>query len=263
MIGGSGSMTSIPMVPVAWFGEVSLGTTANNSFTLIPTTIAPKPATFDRLGKIRMGNRLSWRFRQKKRRSRQNPRSATHGLGKTFGKPFMMAISPRKAALMPKPATRLGKIEAARLSWRSRFFPMASSPKPAHGVGKFPAKPVYLGDREAKRDWIGEAIRIGKPLRIGETIRDAPCRRSDRPQGDRRGEEFLKRDVLGLTLDVHASSGKLNPSRTSAALWKENDASRCPTPDRPRRSAARFGGGAETDFGDGGSCVRSPCDPPR
>ena len=43
--------------------------------------ITPKLATRDQFGENRMGNRLSWRFRNKKRESRQNRRIATH-LGK-------------------------------------------------------------------------------------------------------------------------------------------------------------------------------------
>ena len=119
---------------------------------------------------------------QEKRESRQNPRLAD-GLGKTFGKPFIMAITlfcdgapaktgdrvwgnsiwkrfilaipPRKAALTPKPAT-IG----------TRF-------------GKNLWEPVYLGNREINRDPIGETIRISETIRIGETRRDDSCRRSD------------------------------------------------------------------------------------
>ena len=36
----------------------------------------------------------------------------------------------------------------------------AITPKPAGGLGKFEAEPVYLGNRETKRDPIGETIRI-------------------------------------------------------------------------------------------------------
>ena len=45
-------------------------------------------------------------------------------------------------------------------------------------MGKFPAEPVYLGDRETKHDRIGEAIRVGETIQIGETRRDGPNRRS-------------------------------------------------------------------------------------
>ena len=134
MTGGYRSMTNFPMVLVAL---VSLGTAANNcvhafsdrdraktrdrrlawekskrnplikAFTLFPMALTPKPATtHDRLGEIRNGNGLSWRFPQE------------------------------KAALTPKPATcdPLGKNQSGtRLSWRSRLFPMALTLKSATG----------------------------------------------------------------------------------------------------------------------------------
>ena len=78
-----------------------------------------------------------------------NPRTAWEN---SNGNPFTIAISPRKAALTPKPATGLGKIEA---------------------------EPVYHGDRETKRDSIDETLRIDERIRIKETIRDEPCRRID------------------------------------------------------------------------------------
>ena len=85
-------MTSLAMVPVAWFAEVSLGNpTANHGVHAFSDRAHAK--TGDQFGKIRMANRLSWRFPDE------------------------------KAALTPKPATfdRLGEIRSGtHLLWRSR-----------------------------------------------------------------------------------------------------------------------------------------------
>ena len=77
--------------------------------------------------------------------------------GNSNGKPFMMAIPQEKAAF---------------------------TPKPAGGLGKFEAKPVYHGDRETKQDPIGQTIRIGERVRVEETRRDGCYRRSDRRRED-------------------------------------------------------------------------------
>ena len=119
-----------------------------------------------------------------------------------------MAIPHEKAAFTPKPATGLGKFEAktaylgdhafsggdpakagdrlgkipggTRLSWRFPQEKAAVTPKPAtfDPLGKIPAEPVYHGDRETKRDPIGEPFRIGEPIRIGEAAKTRPTRSS-------------------------------------------------------------------------------------
>ena len=117
-----------------------------------------------------------------------------------------MATSRENAGIPQKFATRdrLGKNRFGNgLSWR---FPQKTRESrqnrpPSTRLGKIPAEPVYHGDRETKHD------RISETIWIGETVRDRPCRRSDRreetpnswfalPQS-RRGEEFLKRGLLG------------------------------------------------------------------
>ena len=109
------------------------------------------------------------------------PKPATRGdLGKFQRNPFIMAIKLFPMTLLPKPATGLGKIEAetvydgdhAFFGWGSR----QSRRQPATPLGKIEAETAYHGDRETKHDRIGEAIWIGKTIRIGETKRDGPCR---------------------------------------------------------------------------------------
>ena len=137
---------------------------------------------------------LLWRSRFFRSPSRQNPRTVIN-LGKTIANPFIIAISTeesgshakpgdlqpavwekhlrnrllwrfpqKKAELSPNPATRggLGEIRnGTGLSWR---FPQEKrcsrqTRRPSTLLGKFPAEPVYFGDRETKRDPIGEAAR--------------------------------------------------------------------------------------------------------
>ena len=87
----------------------------------------PRPTVWEK----HFQNRLSWRFRKKKRESRQNPR-LTVGLGKFNAKTVYHGDSSRKSGAHAKARERLGKNRSGtRLSWRSRFFPMALTPKPA------------------------------------------------------------------------------------------------------------------------------------
>ena len=171
-------------VLVAWFAQVWFGE---------PTANHVVPAFF-------------------RSRSCQNRRPALCGLGKTIGNPFMMAISPRKSRNHAKTRDcgRLGKNRSGtRLSWPSRLFPMALMPKPATGLGKFrwepvyhgdfprkkrrlrqnrrsstrlgkfEAEPVYHGDRETRR--IGETISISEIIWVGKTVRVCPARNSEPP----------------------------------------------------------------------------------
>ena len=55
-----------------------------------------------------------------------------------------------------------------RLSWRSCFFPMALTPKPAGGLGKIPAVTVYLGDFPMKKRESRQNPRLAGGL--GKTI---------------------------------------------------------------------------------------------
>ena len=106
----------------------------------------PRPTVWEK----HFQNRLSWRFRKKKRESRQNPR-LTVGLGKFNAKTVYHGDSSRKSGAHAKARERLGKNRSGtRLSWRSRFFPMALTPKPATDLGKIDAKTVYYGDSARK-----------------------------------------------------------------------------------------------------------------
>ena len=171
-IRGSSSMTSCPMILAALFAEVSLGRPPTMAITLFPITHTPKPTTRDPLGKI-------------------STETVYHG------------DSARKSGAYAKNREGLGKNRnGSRLSWRSRFFPMAILPKPATfdrlgknilktvhysdflmkkqcsrqnqspstGLGKIEMETVYHGDCRTKRHPIGETIRIGEIIRIGETI---------------------------------------------------------------------------------------------
>ena len=190
-------MVAVALFARVWFGEP----TADNrvhAFSDRPHAKTHNPRT---AWEKSNGTRLSWRLPVKKRRSRQNRRTALgkidwepvyHGdhaffrwrsrqnrrptWEKSMRKPFTMAILQGKAGIAPKPATR-------------------------RRLGKIRAEPVYHGDRET--------IRIGEAIRIGETRRDAPCRRNDRRQQapiswfafsrSPRGDECLKRSFLGQT----------------------------------------------------------------
>ena len=62
-----------------------------------------------------------------------------------------MAISLFSAQACAKTGDHLGENRNGNgLSWRSRFIPMALTPKPATGWGKFDSKPVYHGDSAGK-----------------------------------------------------------------------------------------------------------------
>ena len=175
-------MTFLPMVLVVLFVRTGqLGEpTANHG-----DHAYAKPHNSRPVWENSSGNRLSWRLR-------------------------------RKAALTPKSASGVGENRSeTRLSWRSRFDWTALKPKPAardrrfgknllepvyHGgfpgkkrlsrqtrrlatdLGKFPAEPVYHGDRQEQPDLISEAVRIGEIIGIGETRGDDSCRRGDRRQ---------------------------------------------------------------------------------
>ena len=109
-------MAFFPMVSVVWFGEPNV----NN-----------RPQAFFR-----------WPSLQNRRRA----------WGNSNEKRFTMAIPQEKAGIAPKLATpgRLGEIRIGnRLSWRSRFFPMALTPNPVtfdSRFGKNILKTVYYSD---------------------------------------------------------------------------------------------------------------------
>ena len=76
-------------------------------------------------------------------RSRQNPRPATNGLGKTFSKPFIMAISPRKSG-------NHAKSSDSRAAWEN-----------SNGNPFIMAITLFSGGAHAKtRDRLGEIPRV-------------------------------------------------------------------------------------------------------
>ena len=72
-----------------------------------------------------------------------------------------------------------------RLSWRFLHKKAVFTPKPATfdpRLGKNHWETAYHGGRQEKGNRISEIFPIGEPIRIGEIVRDGPCRRSDRRQ---------------------------------------------------------------------------------
>ena len=138
-------MTYFSIIPVAWFAQVSL----------------ERPIADNGVHAL-IGSRL-----------RQNPRSATRGLGKTFSKPFIIAISPRKSGDHAKIGVlRLviwEKHLGNRLLWRFSPKKAALTPKPATALGKFDWETVYHGDFSKKS---GDPAKPGDQL--GE-IRSEKC----------------------------------------------------------------------------------------
>ena len=149
-----------------------------------------------------LGNRLSWRFPQRKRRSRQTRRAALGKIeaepvydgdpayfrwrlrqnprlawGKSNGNPSILAIPPRKSGVHAKTRDSRAVWEnSQRNPFIMAILPRKATfaPKPTSGVGKFEVEPVYHGDRPEKRDWIGEAFRISKAVRIRPTQNSEP-----------------------------------------------------------------------------------------
>ena len=129
------------------------------------------------------GTRLSWRFPQKKRRSCQTRRTAWE---KSKRKRFIMAITLwlDRAHAKTRGGGGGGKRMGTRLSWRfsKKKRESRQNRRPSTGLGKHNAKPVYLGDRETKHEWISEAVWIGETFWIGETVWRCPHPRNDRRQ---------------------------------------------------------------------------------
>ena len=111
-------MTSCPVVAVAWFAAVSLAPIRQQWRLRFSDHDHAKAG--DRLGEIRNGTRLPWRFPQEK-----------------------AMVTPNPAAFDP-----FGKnLSGNRLSWRSRFFPLELLPKPAafnRVWGKSNGKPFIM-----------------------------------------------------------------------------------------------------------------------
>ena len=136
--GVNSSMTFFPMIPVAWFAEASLETpTANNSDHALMGSRSRQnlqPAT--RLGKF-PAEPVYHGDSSRKSADHAKTGNLRPAWENPNGNPFILATPHEKAAFTPKPARRLGEIlSGTRLSWRSRFFPMAIMPKPATGLGK-------------------------------------------------------------------------------------------------------------------------------
>ena len=89
----------------AWENSNENGLSWRSRF--FPLALTPKSATFDPLGKNRMGNGLSWRFPTKKRSLRQTRRLST-ALGNFQRNPFILAIAKPIAIQLAK-SFRLGK----------------------------------------------------------------------------------------------------------------------------------------------------------
>ena len=72
---------------------------------------------------------------------------------------FLDAIAP-KLATNPRQAWE--KLQREPPIMATTLFQTAIAPKPATGLGKIRRETVYHGDRETKRDRIGETIRVSE-----------------------------------------------------------------------------------------------------
>ena len=154
--------------------------------------ITPKPATRDRLGKIRretvyLGVHAFFRWR-----SCQNRRAAW---GNSYGNPFIMAISPIKAALTPKLAGAWGKSK-----WKPFILAIAKKREIRS------AKPFGSAKRSGLAKQRGMALGVGaiddnrpylrvSPFRAKEGSSPASTRRR-RPPAAERKRTFLVHGFL-------------------------------------------------------------------
>ena len=152
----------------------------------------------DGLGKIRFETRLSWRFRKKKRRSRQS-RRLMGGLGKIEWEPVYLGDCLKKKR---------------RLRQNRR---------PSNGLGKFPAEAVYFGDRQETRD------RIGETRRVSQTRRGGPCRR--RRSGSDAATEGRRPERPGADGDIPtATAGRRDRTSLPSLRQTSQNHKPCRTP---------------------------------